>query len=196
MCLFLVRRSVFSLRRVGRKAPAFRIQYIIWKTGSPSNCEFIQKAIRLNALDYIDKPVDPVELDAALIKAFHLQQTSKTIPETNKLTKRFCLPTDSDERFVDADEIICFESSKRYSRVFFVDGTNKVVRYNLVNLSKILPSNSFIHISRQFIVNVFYIKYISKCNKTITLRQGNKELIVKKVFPKIILELIDNHILK
>ena len=38
--------------------------------------EFIQKAMRLGAVDYIDKPVDPIELESALQKILQFKITS------------------------------------------------------------------------------------------------------------------------
>jgi DNA-binding LytR/AlgR family response regulator len=156
--------------------------------------DFIQKALRLNAVDYIDKPVDPFELDVALTKAFQLSnQTSNKVLETIKPANRFCLLTDLDERFVDADEIIYFQATKRYSTVYLTDGTNKVVRYNLVYLTKVLPDGCFLHISRQNIVNVKYIKVASKSNKSLTLGYGNNEIVLFKIFPAILSVFVKSH---
>jgi len=155
--------------------------------------EFIQKALRLNAVDYIDKPVDPFELEAALTKAFQQNQNTITTTEINILSNRFCLLTDIDERFVDADEILYFESNKRYSAVYFTDGTNKVVRYNLVYLTKVLPEGCFLHVSRQHIINVKYVKLASKSNKTITLGYKNDEIVLHRIFPDILSVFVKSH---
>ncbi|MFZ4725793.1 MAG: LytR/AlgR family response regulator transcription factor [Paludibacter sp.] len=155
--------------------------------------EFIQKALRLNAVDYIDKPVDPFELEAALTKAFQQNKNTITTTEINKQPNRFCLLTDLDERFVDADEILYFQSNNRYSTVYFTDGTNKVVRYNLVYLMKVLPEGYYLHVSRQNIVNVKYIRLASKSNKTITLGYKNIEIVLFKIFPNILSAFVKSH---
>ena len=160
--------------------------------------EFIQRAIRLNAVDYIDKPVDP-ELNNAMLKAF---QTNLNTVHNNKRSEqhnnRFCLLTDSGEMFIEDNEIVYFKTQKRYSIVFFADGTSKIVRDNLEGLSKKLPANSFLRVSRQHIVNIKSIKYVSKSNKSITLQSNNLQQVVvlNKIYPTVLIVLISKFSLK
>ena len=157
--------------------------------------EFIQKALRLDAIDYIDKPVNPTELDNAIKKAFEAQPLS--IESKNKIIgSRFCLLTDIDERFSEPDEIIYFESLKRYSIAYFTDGTKQTVRHNITRLTEMLPSDCFLHVGRQYIINIGYIKYISKSNKSITLKNNGFEVVLKKIFPDVLTGLIKKHSLK
>ena len=71
--------------------------------------EFIQKALRLNAVDYIDKPVDPKELEIAILKACDY-------PELHIKKKidngRLKLYTAQGEMFFEPNEIMYFESEK------------------------------------------------------------------------------------
>lgn len=157
--------------------------------------EFIQRALRLNAVDYLDKPVDPTELDNALKKVFENKPYIVLASGSNN-SKRFFLLTDIDERFVESDEILCFQSSKRYSIAYFTDNTNRIIRSNLTNLSGKIPKDCFLQISRQFIVNLKYVKCISKSLKEITLKGGIAELKVQKVFPQILNVLIMNNRIK
>jgi len=148
-------------------------------------------------VDYIDKPVNPTELDNAIKKAFKITKKILKEPDTSaSVNKRFCLLTDIDKRFVEADEILYFQSSKRYSQVHFVDGNKRIVRYSLVHLKKNLPSGHFIHVSRQFIINIKYLKKISKSNKNITLQYCNTEIKLGKIFPVVLTELIKKYSLK
>jgi DNA-binding LytR/AlgR family response regulator len=156
--------------------------------------DFIQKALRLNAVDYIDKPVNPTELNEAIQRAFALPPDLTFESKTTPNSKRFCLLTDIDERFIETDEILYFEAAKRYSIVNFTDGTKRTVRQNIVHLSTILPTSHFLHVSRQCIVNIKYIKSISKSLKEITLKMnGSYEIKIHKVFPPIIRELSNNY---
>lgn len=159
--------------------------------------EFIQRAIRLNAVDYIDKPVDPDELNNALLKAF---QTNQNTVQSSKISEqqdnRFCLLTDSGEMFIEANEVVHFKTLKRYSLVYFADGSSKIVRDNLEGLSKKLPANSFLRVSRQHIINVKSIKYVSKSNKSITLQSYNMQIVLDKIYPTVLAILISRFSLK
>lgn len=149
--------------------------------------EFIQKAMRLGAVDYIDKPVDPIELDAALQKILQL----KIVFPSTKATERFCLFTNSGDMFLEVDEILYFSSDKRYSTAYLKDGSSKTIRDNLETLTKKLPAQHFLRVSRQYIVNTNVIKFVSKANKTITIQSGGKNLILYRIYPNVISELIE-----
>lgn len=140
--------------------------------------EFIQKAIRLDAVDYIDKPVDPFELKHALDKIFSniLQHSTNTI----------LLSTEQGELNVSHSEILYFEAFGRYAKLIF---TNKqkpvVVRNNLKHLADIFGNTNFQRVSRQYIVNKNFVKFKSKSNHTITLFWDNQRICLSKIYPHI-----------
>jgi len=156
------------------------------------HAEFIQKALRLNAVDYVDKPVNPTELENAIKKAFE-HQTITIKPNKHHQKDKFCLITDIDDRLVESDEIVYFQSSKRYAIAYFTDGSKRTVRYNIVHLNKLLPSNCFIQVSRKNIINITYLKSIFKSNKSIVLKFAENEIILDKISPEVLAKLIKNH---
>jgi two-component system, LytTR family, response regulator len=155
--------------------------------------EFIQSAMRLNALDYIDKPVNPKELNNALLKAFKIQGQKATIGKSSCCKERFYLMTSVGEMFVNVNELIYFETLKRYSTAYFADGTQKVIRHNLEALMNMLPNNTFLRVSRQNIINIRSIKYISKSNKTITLQCSSGVVVLNRIYPNILNQLLEMH---
>jgi|GEM_PF-941918 len=158
--------------------------------------EFIQKALRMDAVDYIDKPVDPYDLEKALNKAFKLNKYKPVITGDDSKPggqNRFCLLTEKGDLFVEADEIVFFESYKRYSLAWFADGSSLVVRENISGLSAKLPTKEFRYVSRQCIVNVRFIKFASKSNKTITVKILEETFVIKRIFPQVLGELIAQH---
>lgn len=181
---------VENIRKISNTTPVIFVS-------AYKRAEFIQRAIRLNAVDYIDKPVDPAELNNALLKAFQTNQS--TVQNSKKYehqNNRFCLLTDSGEMFIEANEVVHFKTLKRYSLVYFADGSSKIVRDNLEGLSKKLPANSFLRVSRQHIVNIKSIKYVSKSNKSITLQSCNLQIVLDKIYPTVLAILISRFSLK
>lgn len=176
------------LRQLRGSQPALPVIFV----SGYKRAEFVQQALRLEAVDYIDKPVDPEELATALFKALHPKEIVHA--EKNEIS-RFCLFTTSGEMFVEAGNIVYFKANKRYSWVYMVDGTSKIVRDNLEGLAKKLPSPLFLRVSRQFIVNINAIRFISKANKTITL-QANPPIVLPKIFPVVMKQLIERFTLK
>lgn len=174
---------VENIRKISNSTPVIFVS-------AYKRAEFIQQAMRLDAVDYIDKPVDPTELDNALLKAFQTNQDTVQSTKKQEQHNRFCLLTDSGEMFIEVSEIVYFETLKRYSLAYFADGSSKIIRDNLENLSKKLPNNSFLRVSRQHIVNIKSIKYISKSNKSITLQLCNLQIVLDKIYPNILVMLI------
>jgi two-component system LytT family response regulator len=150
--------------------------------------EFIQKALRLNAIDYIDKPVDPEELRNAIEKSFsHKTEIGKVATTQNTNNVKLCLSTINGDMLFEPDEIMYFESNKRESIAYFQNGFPKVsVRENLKSLIEtILPNEHFLRVSRQYIINKRFVKFISQSNNSITLADGHKKIILNRIFPDI-----------
>ena len=149
--------------------------------------EFIQKAIRLDAVDYIDKPVNPIELNAALNKALSL---TERLPidfanDISHISNRIRLNTVKGVMFFDPYEILLFKSNKRDSLAVFKDGKSTLlIRENLSVLSNLLVSYGFIRVNRQHIVNSHCIKSVIKCDKTIILSVG--EMKISPVFKDVL----------
>jgi len=147
---------------------------------SYNRVEFVQKALRLNAIDYIDKPVDPMELKNAMEKA-KLQFNKVEFQTANQKLKLF---TEKGEMLFEPNEIMYFESKKRDSIAHFVSGFHDVtVRCNLKELEAILPINTFARASRQCVVNKQYVKFASQSTHSITLMEGCKSTEIEKVNP-------------
>jgi len=147
---------------------------------SYKRAEFIQNAIRLNAIDYIDKPVDPAELKAAIDKSTVLVPNDETYTEEQRLT----LFTEKGEMHFDANEILYFESKGRNAIAHFVNGFQSVVvRCNLKSLESLLPTKIFTRSSRQYIINKQFVKFTSKSNLTVTLLYGCKSIVLQRIYP-------------
>ncbi len=149
--------------------------------------EFIQEALRLDAVDYVDKPVNPIELDVAIRKALLLKkQNIVNLSEPiNQISNRIRLNTAKGIMFFDPNDILLFKSNKRDSSVLFKDGkTTLLIRENITSLSKTLPNLFFIHVNRQYIVNLNYVKGVIKCDKSISLSVDNQ--IIKPVFKDVL----------
>ena len=145
--------------------------------------EFIQQALRLNAIDYIDKPVDPLELRTATNKAFSKPtvQPDKTAVFSHSL-RQLSVNTAKGQMLFEPSEVLYFESAKRNSVIYFANNNKDVVaRENLIGLIDFLPSDIFKRVSRKYIVNANYIKYISKCNQTITLVSQSKTVELRQI---------------
>lgn len=150
-----------------------------------SKADFIQKAMRLSAVDYLYKPVNPDELELAVKKIIEKNEKNDNNAVADN-TEKLCLPTNKGTMYIVPSEIVYFETSGRDSIIHIVNGSaGLLVKNSLIELENILPSTIFRRVSRQNIVNISYIKLVSR-NKSLVLRTPHSEVKLQRIFPQII----------
>ncbi len=160
-------------------------QRIIFTT---AHDQFALDAIKLNAIDYLIKPILPEELKRAVTRAFERISINENL---NPLYEAFTIQKSgkimikgSDEiHFFTPEKIIYCEADGTYTKVF-LDNTAecKLVNTHLKKIEKILPKNIFFRIHDAHIVNCNYIDHIKYQKKICVL---NNNLGVAKIQLKI-----------
>lgn len=127
------------------------------------------KALRMNALDYIMKPIDPEDLCAAITKAKE-QHKVKIYPQYQQLInshksgvfKKLGVPTSKGIRYVNLDDIIRFQAASNYTSIYIRDERPILISKTLKTFEKILDGGDFIRVHQSHLVNS---KYISEYNR-------------------------------
>ncbi len=138
--------------------------------------EYAIKAFRLNAVDYILKPISINELVSAVEKLKEKVRYKKTIASTNSsyaniaddindkvMQQRIVLKSLHTTEVVDFRNIYFIEAQGSYSRIVFLKGTvvKEIVMSNpLSDYEELLPSTSFCRIHRSFLINAAVVKDI------------------------------------
>lgn len=130
--------------------------------------EFALKAIKLGALDYILKPIDPDELVEAVEKCN--TRNNKSVIERALISKetlenkpkRIVLRLQDSFQVLEFDEIIYCNSEGSYTTFYSNDGKKIMVSKSIKEYEKQLPEDLFIRCHQSYLVNV---KYISKYEK-------------------------------
>jgi two-component system, LytTR family, response regulator len=134
------------------------------------------EAIKLEALDYILKPVDPDELGQAIQKVIKrsrdlsLSGDVKTL--LNEIRKSDKLRFNNMNGFVllRASEIFYAEADGNYCKLILVDGHIEVTSQNLLCIEKKLDPFGFIRLSRSHLINPAYIAGIDRKKKLCLLK--------------------------
>jgi two-component system LytT family response regulator len=124
--------------------------------------EYAIKAFKVNALDYLLKPVEPKLLSAAIDKVFSIYSNDKKeIEHVDKLSSdsQIFLKDGDNCWFVSLKDVRMFESEGNYVRVFF-DNYKPLILKSLNNLEKKLDENTFFRANRKFIINLKWIESI------------------------------------
>ena len=127
--------------------------------------EYALKAFKVNSVDYLLKPVQTDELQAALVKYKKLADTSKQDVNIESLVnqiKQQLQPKEYRKRFlvkhaqklvsVDVEEIAYFYSDGRLNFFKTFDNKKFVVDYTMDELEEMLDPTAFFRISRSFFV--------------------------------------------
>jgi len=157
--------------------------------------DFARRAIQLNATDYLVKPVSGNDLKIATDKAFEEWDSREVVAtriDESDDRNRFCLITAKGHRYFLPQEVVYFSTTGRYASVYYVDGGTDALNRSLTALYESLPKPEFQQVSRQCVVNMSFIRYFSKKNKTITVLCGNDFVELDRIFPRVFENLLPN----
>ena len=128
--------------------------------------EYAITALRLSACDYLMKPINIDELQAAVTKA--RERINKKELESGlrdllhnlngKGPKRIALAHSNGYQVVPVDEIIRFEADGRYTKVSLVQGNNLIVARNLKEFESMLTNMDFFRVHNSHLVNLRFVQ--------------------------------------
>ncbi|MBK9254545.1 MAG: response regulator transcription factor [Saprospiraceae bacterium] len=130
------------------------------------------EAFKVDALDYLLKPIDKVELMKAVEKAFrnvsktdhsNLLKILKTGFENQKpLHKKVSIHTSDGIHLISTHQIIRCESDGSYSHIHIENTKSLLVSKNLKDLEELFCSESFFRVHKSHLINIDHIKMVSK----------------------------------
>ncbi|MBA2250241.1 MAG: response regulator transcription factor [Chitinophagaceae bacterium] len=152
--------------------------------------QFAVKAFKFNALDYLLKPIDPVELKSAVKKineksAFlpqQLEQISEMLHESEKghVPGRIAFPHTKGYRFISLSDIIYCESESNYTVLHLVNEPKFTVCRTLGEIEDILITSHFLRIHRSYLVNTKKIKEFIKGEGGYLIMENEIEIPVSR----------------
>ncbi len=163
--------------------------------------QYAIKAIRFSAIDYLLKPIDPVELKQAVQKAilYTFQSLSQQLeilmhklqyPSTP--VTRVAMPTMEGLQLIPVSDIISCFSDSNYTTLNLKDNHKLVVSKTLKEIAEMLEDHSFCRVHNTAVVNLNHVtKYIKgeggylmmSDGSSIDVSRGKKELLLKKLQP-------------
>ncbi len=160
--------------------------------------QFAVKAFRYSALDYLLKPIDAKDLQAAVQKAEKRnwpdkQQLSMLKQQVHNPEKNFpdkiALPYQNGVTFVGIKNIIYCESENNYTRFHTTDSQQYLVAKTLGDIQEVLEERNFLRVHRQYLVNLDHIKkyvrgegnYLILSNgQSVAVARNQKERLIEK----------------
>ena len=128
--------------------------------------EFAVKAFKLNAIDYLLKPVSIPELIKAVNKV--TEKKGNQLATNDKLDRlkatlsgKVGLPFSSGTEYVKISDIIRIEADGSYCKVITVDGKTRLISRNLKEMHTSLEEESFYRTHKSHLINLEHIKKYS-----------------------------------
>lgn len=137
--------------------------------------QYAIEAIKMNALDYLLKPIDTEELLAAVEKV-----NKRKIGEKLQGGKVVIHHKDR-VKLVNVSEIVCLEADSSYTHIYTNDGQKYTPAHLLKSYADLLENNAdFVRISRSVIVNLKYLKEYSKGEPCILYLSNNQSYEISR----------------
>jgi len=135
--------------------------------------EYALKAFKLNSIDYLLKPIDEDDLEAAVIKfrqrlpkpetvQLDFEQIRKMLsnPFEKTFKQRFTVKIGQHLKVIALEEIECFFSENKGTYLHTFDNRNYLIESTLEVLEQELDPKNYFRISRKFIISLAAIKEI------------------------------------
>jgi len=134
--------------------------------------EYALKAFKQNALDYLEKPIDPEELQRAAGKLMReITRLGGSQPSAiaalmqdpaSPLHSRMAIPGRDGLVLLKFDEILYLEASDSYTTVFTIDGKRSVSSKHIRVFEEYLDPKRFYRVHKSFVINLAHLKGFSR----------------------------------
>lgn len=150
--------------------------------------EYALQAFRVNALDYLLKPIDPQQLIAAIEKvkqntnAVQLQDQLMHLAKnlSNSSPQQIMISNTNTMTFLEVDDIVHIEGSANYSTFYLTNDNPITASKGLKYFESILPADCFFRSHQSHLVNVKHIKRISTADGNIIIFKNKMEAPIAK----------------
>ncbi len=129
--------------------------------------EYAIKAFKVNAIDYLLKPIDIDELIEAVNKVatkhkkdeqyFKIDEVLKSIESPTIKKEKVALPIDGKIQMIPFESIIYCESESNYTFINF-ENRKVILSKTLKEVEKLINHNDFFRVQNSFLVNLNHIK--------------------------------------
>lgn len=141
------------------------------------------KAIKLSALDYILKPVNPEELMSAVSKAekldletsYHtrLESLGDNLDRKSGSPRKLILNTSNMIYAIELDDIIRLEAEQNYTHLYFTNRERLTAAKTLKDFDEMLSGTHFFRVHQSHLINLHFLDRIDKaCGGQVILKNN------------------------
>ncbi|MBI1306900.1 MAG: response regulator [Bacteroidetes bacterium] len=132
--------------------------------------DFAINAIRLNAVDYLLKPISVDHLEKAVQRARQAIETPEQLPAQNiRGLNKLMISETGGLYFIELEDILYLKADKTYTEIYTIDGNKHISCKGLAHFESLLSKNLFYRIHHSYIVNLIHVKSFNARNLEIEL---------------------------
>ena len=142
--------------------------------------DYALKAFELGAIHYLLKPIDPIKLKEAVLRAVEIEKKRKEV-QTAFLKSHFgsgpekiAIPILEGLELIDIDEIIYCEANGTYTDVYSTSDEKRTASRTLGRFEELLKDFNFVRIHDKYLVNFKkVVKYIKGRGGQVVMENGD-----------------------
>jgi len=153
--------------------------------------EFAIRAFKVNALDYLLKPIDPMELIATVEKISARKSVAadqaillknfinRHLPDGTK--GKIVLPANDGYNLIDPAHIIYCKADSSYTEVVMDNDKSLLVSKTLGRLQELMPPEYFERSHQSYLINLNHIKKFKKGEQSVAVMSNNDVVKVSRL---------------
>ncbi|MDN5211479.1 LytTR family DNA-binding domain-containing protein [Fulvivirgaceae bacterium BMA12] len=162
------------------------------------------KAIKFSAIDYLLKPIDVEELQAAVVK---VQKKKDTLTQNKKLINllsniqntdskqhKITLATSEGLEFINVTDIIFCEANGSYTNFHLKQEKNLIVSKHLKEYENLLNEYNFLRVHQSYLINLAEVEKFVKSNGGYIIMKGGEQVSIShKKKEEFVLKMSEGH---
>jgi two-component system LytT family response regulator len=164
--------------------------------------QYAISAIRFSALDYLLKPVDPVELKQAIQRAHSrrqhtgenaaLQEMLLNIKLLKGPKPKIAIASREELEFVPIEEILRCEAEANYTHIFLLSGRKMLASKTLKEFEILLEEFHFIRIHQSHLINKAFVRKLLKNDGGYVVMENGDQLPISRTRKDDVMEKLFN----
>ncbi len=160
--------------------------------------QFAIKAFKFSAVDYLLKPIDIVELQAAIEKVRNKNGNTRLddkikllfqqLQTQQKHTHKIALPTGDGMQFLEPDEIMRCESDSNYTHIFLANGKKITLAKTLKEVEENIEGNPFFRVHQSHLINMNHINKYFKGDSAYIIMNDGTQIAISRNKKEVFLE--------
>jgi two-component system LytT family response regulator len=149
-----------------------------------AHSQYALDAFKVDALDYIEKPIDIDHLRKATQKAMQLTQTLENNSEQlvqDEEAEKISIPTRSGYMFIENKDIVYFKADENYTEIILESGKRVISSKTIKRYEEKMNKNIFFRTHKSYIINVqSHMKELSRENGNVVMMSNGHEIPVAR----------------